>query len=364
MTACRPEQRAWFRHEEKLTFFARALVDGLSGKGSVGNNHGYISAFSLYEHVYEATKAGAKKLGKTQEAMLTVLENVGPFPVALYQGEKPPGSFNRAEPLPANTAAQVVNKYQSLYSYKETVKIYNAQNVVIGDQYIQFVIQMGDFTPPPRLADLRRDYLAYLERTHRALDFKGIPQLRSLPKELSLEEVYVPLLARPELPEGDTWERRLAGRVWAADALPEEALKAMEHAGSAALVQIEEALREKKRVVVLGDPGSGKSTLLKHLALRLAKDPEAPLPILLPLNAFARALSHHPVNLQAYLAEYFKERAQVVAALGPLFEAALAEGKAVILLDGLDEVQSERAALVERWRRSQTKPLSAATACW
>jgi predicted NACHT family NTPase len=54
-------------------------------------------------------------------------------------------------------------------------------------------------------------------------------------------------------------------------------------------VQIEEALRDKQRVVVLGDPGSGKGTMLKYLALRLAKDIEAPLPILLPLNSYARS---------------------------------------------------------------------------
>jgi formylglycine-generating enzyme required for sulfatase activity/energy-coupling factor transporter ATP-binding protein EcfA2 len=280
--------------------------------------------------------------------MLTVLENVGPFPVALYRGEKEPGIFNRKEPLPTDTATQVVNKYQSQYSLRQMVKIYHAQNVVIGDQYVQFIVQMGDFSPPPDLIQLRDDYLAYLERTHHALDFKGIPPLRSLPNYLPLEEVYVPLLARPELPEGETWERRLAGRTWAAEALPEGVINVLEHTGAAVPVQIEEALREKKRVVVLGDPGSGKSTLLKHLALRLAKDPEAPLPILLPLNAFAKALGQRAINLQSYLSEYFKERAQGVAALAPLFEDALAKGKAVVLLDGLDEVQSERAALVEK----------------
>jgi energy-coupling factor transporter ATP-binding protein EcfA2 len=210
------------------------------------------------------------------------------------------------------------------------------------------LVQMGAFTPPPDLKRLRADYLAHLQRSYRALDFKGIPQLRTLPNELALEDVYVPLLARPELPEGETWERRLAGRAFDHDALPEEALQTLGKAASAAPVQIETAVREKARVIVLGDPGSGKSTMLKYMALRLAQERRAPLPILLPLNAYARALARKDLNLQAYLAEYFAGRAQGVAALGPLFVEAIEAGKAIVLLDGLDEVHSGRAELVNR----------------
>jgi hypothetical protein len=219
------------------------------------------------------------------------------------------------------------------------------RDFIAGDQYQIFIDRMGAFTPPPNLLQLRKDYLAHIERSYRALDFKGIPQLRNLTSELSLEEVYVPLLARPDQPEGETWERRVAGRKFGEEAIPEEV---MGRGASSAPVQIEEALREKTRVVVLGDPGSGKSTMLKYLALRLAKDSDAPLPILLPLNAYARALSQKQINLQAYLHEYFAARAEDVASLAPLFKEAIEHGKAVILLDGLDEVQSNRAALVQK----------------
>lgn len=217
-----------------------------------------------------------------------------------------------------------------------------------GDQYyITQYLLMQPFTPPPDLEGLRRAYLDYLRRAYRALDFKGIPQLETFARELSLEEVYVPLLARPEAPRGETWERRLAGRRLEQDTLPEEALSALA-VGEAQPLHIEEALGKQPRVVVLGDPGSGKSTLLKYLALRLAAEEGAPLPILVPLNAYARLLSKEDLNLQAYLPRYFAGQAQGVSNLAPLFESAIQNGQAVILLDGLDEVQDGRSHLVHK----------------
>ncbi|MBI5305495.1 MAG: SUMF1/EgtB/PvdO family nonheme iron enzyme [Chloroflexi bacterium] len=210
---------------------------------------------------------------------------------------------------------------------------------------ITVIIGMNGYMPAPDLALLRDDYRAHLRRNYRALDFKGIPQLDNLSRELLLEEVYVPLVARGELPSGETWERRLAGRKL--DDLPEHA-EVMLAKGEAAPVRVEQALAQKSRVVVIGDPGSGKSTLLKHLALRLASEPNAPLPILVPLNAYADALSRGDRNLQTYLAEYFAGLGHGIANLAPLFDDSLAKGQAVILLDGLDEVQRDRAHLVAR----------------
>ena len=71
------------------------------------------------------------------------------------------------------------------------------RDVVMGDQINQ-IIQMPAFQPPPDLKALRREYLTHLERSYHALDFKGIPQLQSSSRELRLEEVYVPLVARTQ----------------------------------------------------------------------------------------------------------------------------------------------------------------------
>ncbi len=230
---------------------------------------------------------------------------------------------------------------------------------VTGGDKITVILNMAPFEPPPDLEKLRADYLDHLRRAHRALDLK-LPQLENFTRELLLEDVYVPLLARPELPAGETWERRLAGRLFEGEEAitkPPDTILRDSTIGklqmiwlktSVVPVAVEQALAEKPHVVVIGDPGSGKTTLLKHLALRLAAELNAPLPILLPLNAYADALTRGDRNLQAYLADYFAGRAKGLAKVGPLFDKAIEQGRAVILLDGLDEVQRDRPHLVDK----------------
>ncbi len=225
--------------------------------------------------------------------------------------------------------------------------IHAQRDAILGNQINHIYLQMPAFQPPPDLEALRRAYLAHLQRTYHALDFKGIPQLKTFAQELALEEVYVPLVARPEMPHGDTWERRLAGRALTEDTFPED-MRALQKE-AAPPVAVEEAMRDHARVVVLGDPGSGKSTLLKHLALSLAAEKGAPLPILVPLNAYARTLQNGTdINLQAFFASFFAGYTKALAGLQPLFDEALKNGQAVILMDGLDEVQANRAHLVHK----------------
>jgi formylglycine-generating enzyme required for sulfatase activity len=232
----------------------------------------------------------------------------------------------------------------------------NAQrDVVMGDQTnITYVIQVPGFQPPADLNALSDAYLAHLRRTHHAVDFRGILQLQSFSRELLLEDVYVPLLARPEQPAGETWvrrvdNRRLAGRTLEETELSEEWNTLSEEEEIVPPVHIEEALGQHGRVIVIGDPGSGKSTLLKYLALRLASESKAPLPILVPLNAYAEALGEDKdLNLQTYLPRYFAGLAHGLSSLHLLFDSALNKGQAVVLLDGLDEVQIHRGHLIHK----------------
>lgn len=225
------------------------------------------------------------------------------------------------------------------------------RDVIMGSQYnVTQYIDISAFRPPPNLAELRATYLTFLISTYHVLDFKGIPQLETFSRELSLEEVYVPLIARPEMPEGETWMRgRLAGRTLNHETLSDEMLEKAGKSGATAPIPIEKALGKHSRVIVLGDPGSGKSTLLKYLTLRLATEQNAPLPILLPLNAYARMLEKDDtISVQDYLPKYFAGQSRSIAALHSLFDTALDNGQAIILLDGLDEVQANRPRLVHK----------------
>jgi len=206
-----------------------------------------------------------------------------------------------------------------------------------------------DLAAQPDLDRLRADYLAYLRDVYQYLDFKGLPQVERIAQQLPLDAVYVPLRARPEMPAGETW-LRVAGRPWEGEGPLEgleEALAAEARARPHPTepVPTDQAMADAPALVILGDPGAGKSTLLKVLALALARQADGPLPILVPLNAYAAALEEREMNLHDFLAGYFASRQHRLAGLEPLFDAALVKGQAVVLLDGLDEVQARRAFL-------------------
>ena len=176
---------------------------------------------------------------------------------------------------------------------------------------------------------------------------RGLAQVQQVMRELPLTAVYVPLKATTRA--GGDLLGRVAGRFQALpEALLAEVAAAPERAGP---TPVETALQNHPAVVVLGDPGAGKSTLLKVLALALAEQPNSPLPILLPLNAYARHLREQgDLSLSRFLGRYYAAFQDRLAQIEPLFMAALRAGQAVVLLDGLDEAQSDRrhlARLVE-----------------
>jgi len=222
----------------------------------------------------------------------------------------------------------------------------HGQTIVLADRFWR---DLQPALPAGKLREATAAYLAYLTDRHYYLSLKGMGISDRIPLKLKLLDLYVPLKARMELPEGDTWKRdvSLAGRDITND--EQELLYFGEP------IPLLKVLQNHSGVIVLGDPGAGKTTFVKYLALRLASGEGAMiglddyLPILLPLAAFANAIQTRDIRLDDFIAEYF---AGIGADLpvGPMLNEALKAGRALILLDGLDEVRdiNMRNTVVER----------------
>lgn len=109
-------------------------------------------------------------------------------------------------------------------------------------------------------------------------------------------------------------------------------------------VPVMKAVADHKKLIVLGKPGAGKTTFLKHLAMQCIEGRFEPtrLPLFVNLKQFAENPSR--LGLLAFISQrHFKsqitslERGEVEAQLKRL-KQVLNAGQALILLDGLDEV--------------------------
>ena len=129
ITACR-EKQVSFTGTGSLTIFTEALVDGLEGAGATSRN-GYISAFDLYTHLYDAITQGLpqkvdaallQQYGGTQEPELTILKGVGPFAVALFKGAQTLGGDVPADAPPKKAAVREVNRAYSKAQFAEIVQ--------------------------------------------------------------------------------------------------------------------------------------------------------------------------------------------------------------------------------------------------
>jgi formylglycine-generating enzyme required for sulfatase activity len=213
-------------------------------------------------------------------------------------------------------------------------------------------------------------YLQHLISRNRYLQLQGIRSGGRL-VNIELDQIYVTLRAtRQRIQEAD-WlaeeanlapgeMRRRDERRGGEDAdfiSPSRAVASSPHLETVT-VSVNEALAASRRLAVLGDPGSGKTTLLRYLALLYARDlaehgtlvpdklglaESGWLPILLPLRQIGTFLrtrpddgtEGHALLLEFLLQSLKNERIQLP---DDFFDEWLTQGRAAILLDGLDEV--------------------------
>ena len=180
------------------------------------------------------------------------------------------------------------------------------------------------------------------------------------PFALNLEKVFVPLQLRPESLS------RISSALIRQPELLERRGKASPIINGSTIWAFLAELKEQPafdRLVILGAPGSGKTTLLEHLTLIYARgkqrkrDRQAPdlIPMLLYLREVrSQLITDEPPNLLALL----ERQAQLDGLKAPpgWFADQLNRGKALVLLDGLDEVADVRhRKQVSRWVEQQMR---------
>lgn len=92
---------------------------------------------------------------------------------------------------------------------------------------------------------------------------------------------------------------------------------------------------EARRLFILGKPGAGKTTFLKHVALQAAQGKLDKIPVFVTLKEW----SDSGLELMPFVARQFEICAFPNAGL--FIEHILNKGQAIVLFDGLDEVNLE-----------------------
>ena len=250
---------------------------------------------------------------------------------------------------------------------KESNLIKGDGNQVIQNSNVTIVIsadgQTKEYTgeqPVEMKPELRNKALGrYLEHViahNRYLQLQGIRSGGKL-VNIELEQIYITLRTTQQrtMQAEEEWLRQES------EFAPGEIHKRMDRLVTETVnVRVEQALAAHKHIVVLGDPGSGKTTLLRYLTLlygrdlaqgltfikdKLTLDESGHLPILLQLRQIGAFLkAHHPKDdgtegcglLLDFLFQSLKN--QKLELSSNFFDSYLESGKAILLLDGMDEV--------------------------
>ena len=264
------------------------------------------------------------------------------------------------EPPPDEAVAKVITRF--LANLREALLDQEPYENLIQKEMLRMLRRMAG---PEIVYDTRETYLEQLIDRHRDLDFVGIPELKDR-QAIGVEDVFIHLQAETSVQariSGKFARDPVTGKV-ISDALEENS--GLRHGAmeiTRRRLSANEALRENKHLVILGDPGAGKTTLLKYVVLAFAQGKsehldlnEERLPVFIRLYDYVaqRMKRQRDYSLVDYL--YTQAHENLLLNLEPgFFERELERGSCCICLDGLDELGA--AGL----RREVTKAVSSLT---
>ena len=236
---------------------------------------------------------------------------------------------------------------------------------IIGDVYINPSAQK-------KSDEILNRYLNQLISSLQHIPLRGIDTETSDPsgkqKRLELDRVYVGLdtTSQVKLPAAEKKKDKEVLFEGDRDSRPLSAL---------------EAAASNRSLVILGDPGSGKSTFVNHLTICLSRNDHTKetcdldsgwpksltdlIPIPVVIRDYAQSIQNipkqaGPEHLWNFISERLKN--QMLENVADVLKDALDNGKAIVLLDGLDEVPTTEkrtfirnvvAAFLKRYSKSR-----------
>lgn len=143
LAAGKPDQRSYFLDSGENSFFGQALISGLQG-GAGSRSSSSIGLFELYEYIYrDVLGAARRRVGALQEPTMTLLQGVGPFPVASYMGQ-PEGYGLISQRPPTHAAVREVPPITFNVTNKRSVISFDGATI-LGDVRTGHVVE-GDLT--------------------------------------------------------------------------------------------------------------------------------------------------------------------------------------------------------------------------